>query len=216
MSGTEPVAAIERLGVVPVVVLDRAEDAEALGEGLLAGGLPCAEITFRTPAAAGAIQRLHESFPEILIGAGTILTIDQAEAAVEAGAEFLVAPGLDATIVEWCATNLVPVLPGVMTPTDITTALRLGVTTLKFFPAAAAGGPRALAGYAATFPAARFMPTGGIGVSDLSDYLKIGSVIACGGTWLAPRQAILDRDPAVIARLAAEAVAAVAAARSAT
>jgi len=173
-----------RLGVVPVVKIERPEDAVALGRALLAGGLPCAEITFRTAAAEEAIQRISSSLPEIIVGAGTVLSVDQASRAVSAGARFIVSPGFNPKVVDWCLQNEVPVTPGVATPTEIDMALDKGLEILKFFPAEALGGIAMLKAIAAPYGGVKFIPTGGINQENLADYLAHPSVHCCGGSWL--------------------------------
>jgi len=177
-----------------------------LGAALLAGGLPCAEITFRTEAAAAAIAALISAFPEMLVGAGTVMTIEHAEAAIAAGSRFIVTPGFDAEIVDWCSAHDVPVAPGVMTPTEINMAVRKGLRFLKFFPAEPAGGVRALTAIGAAYPDIEFMPTGGIDSDNLAAYLRLPMVSACGGSWVAPRALIANGDFDEIERLAAAAV----------
>lgn len=201
-------------GVVPVVTIDWAERAEPLGEALLAGGLGCAEITLRTPAAAGAIGTLTRTFPEMAVGAGTVFSVEQAEVAVAAGAQFVVSPILDDAVVDWCRTHHVPVAPGVMTPNEVASAAAHGLGVVKFFPAASAGGPAALKAMAPVFPELRFMPTGGIGIENLADYLRLPMVAACGGSWPAPRRLIEAGDFDAIRQLAAATVAAVRAGRA--
>ncbi|MEX1279708.1 MAG: bifunctional 4-hydroxy-2-oxoglutarate aldolase/2-dehydro-3-deoxy-phosphogluconate aldolase [Acidimicrobiia bacterium] len=203
----------ERLGshgVLPVVELDRAADAVPLGEALAAGGLPCLEITFRTDAAVAAVERLRRALPELLVAAGTVRTVDEARRAADAGAHVVVSPGLDRSVVAWCLDRGLPVLPGVQTPTEVMAATALGLDVLKFFPARIAGGPDAVAALAGPFPTVRFVPTGGIGSADLGAYLRLPTVIACGGTWLADRAAIADGDFGRVTRLAADAAATVA------
>jgi 2-dehydro-3-deoxyphosphogluconate aldolase/(4S)-4-hydroxy-2-oxoglutarate aldolase len=174
------------LGVIPVVSIPRAEDADALGRALLDGGLPCAEITFRTQAAQSALQELASAYPGVLLGAGTVLSVAQAEMAVRAGARFIVSPGFDGKVVGWCLDHGVAVTPGVATPTEIQMALERGLRVLKFFPAGTLGGPSALKAIAAPFVGVKFIPTGGVDIGNLADYLRIPSVHACGGSWLAP------------------------------
>ena len=173
-----------RLGVVPVVKIERPEDAVELGRALLAGGLPCAEITFRTAAAEEAIQRISSSLPEIIVGAGTVLSVDQASRAISAGARFIVSPGFNPKVVDWCLQNEVPVTPGVATPTEIEMALDKGLNILKFFPAHALGGIAMLKAIAAPYGGVKFIPTGGINQDNLADYLAQPMVHCCGGSWL--------------------------------
>jgi len=181
---TDVLEELGRLGVVPVVKIERAEDAVELGRALLAGGLPCAEITFRTAAAEEAILRISSNLPEIIVGAGTVLSVDQADRAVSAGARFIVSPGFNPKVVDWCLEHEVPVIPGVATPTEIEMALEKGLEILKFFPAEALGGIAMLKAIAAPYGGVRFMPTGGINQDNLADYLAQPSVHCCGGSWL--------------------------------
>ena len=175
---------IRALGVIPVVVMENACDAPELGSALIAGGLPCAEITFRTAAAGEAIRRLTAACPEVLVGAGTVLTTAQAEEAVSSGARFIVTPGFDEAVVDWCLAHNVLVIPGVMTPTEINRAFQKGCRVLKFFPAEAAGGVKTLKAISGPYSGVTFIPTGGIGPHNLQDYLSLPSVLACGGSWL--------------------------------
>lgn len=198
---------IRDLGVVPVVVIDDPEHAEPLGDALMAGGLPCAEITFRTEAAAPAIGRLASALPELLVGAGTVLTVQQAEAALDAGSRFVVSPGFDDDVVEWCLRRRVPVVPGVQTATEMTRAVRAGLSLVKFFPSELAGGVDAIRSLSGVFPGMEFMATGGIDATNLASYLRLPSVAACGGSWLAPARLIADGDFGAIGERAAEAVA---------
>jgi 2-dehydro-3-deoxyphosphogluconate aldolase/(4S)-4-hydroxy-2-oxoglutarate aldolase len=181
---TELLEKLGRLGVVPVVKIERAEDAVELGRALLAGGLPCAEITFRTAAAEEAIRRISSSLPEIIVGAGTVLSAEQASRAVSAGARFIVSPGFNPKVADWCLKHEVPIIPGVATPTEIEMALDKGVEILKFFPAERMGGIAMLKALAAPYGGIRFMPTGGINQDNLADYLAQPSVHCCGGSWL--------------------------------
>jgi 2-dehydro-3-deoxyphosphogluconate aldolase/(4S)-4-hydroxy-2-oxoglutarate aldolase len=205
-----------RIGVVPVVEIPDAAKAGALGRALAAGGLPCAEITFRTSVAAAAIRAIRDECPEVLVGAGTVLTIDQADQAMAAGARFLVAPGLNPAVVRHALDRGLPMLPGVCTPTEIEAALGLGIATLKFFPAEVAGGVPYLRAVCAPYRSVRFVPTGGIGPANLASYLALPQVLACGGSWIAPRDLLDAGDFEAIARLAAEAVALVHTARPTT
>ena len=193
------------IGLVPVVTIDDADRALGRGAALLAGGLPCAEITFRTEAAPAAVAALTEAFPELLVGAGTVMSIEQAQVAVAAGSRFIVAPGFDADVVDWCLAHEVPVAPGVMTPTEINMAVRTGLQLLKFFPAEPAGGVAALAAIGAAYPDIGFMPTGGISSDNLAAYLRLPNVAACGASWVAPRTSIATGDFGEIERLAAAA-----------
>jgi 2-dehydro-3-deoxyphosphogluconate aldolase/(4S)-4-hydroxy-2-oxoglutarate aldolase len=180
----ETLDALGDLGLVPVVAIERAEDAVELGRALLAGGLPCAEITFRTAAAEEAIRNIASSLPDITLGAGTVLTVDQADRAVSAGAQFIVSPGFNQKVVDWCVQNEIPVTPGAATPTEIDMALDKGLDILKFFPAEALGGIRTLKAIAAPYVGVKFIPTGGVNLDNLADYLAHPSVHCCGGSWL--------------------------------
>jgi 2-dehydro-3-deoxyphosphogluconate aldolase/(4S)-4-hydroxy-2-oxoglutarate aldolase len=178
---------LERLGelrVVPVVSIEHAEDALPLAETLIEGGLPCAEVTFRTSSAAKAIEKLADR-GDILIGAGTVLTIDQVKAARDAGARFMVSPGLNPKVTGYCVKNGIVIAPGVCTPSDIEAAMGFGLDVLKFFPAESFGGLKTLRAISAPYGEVRFIPTGGINVQNLSEYLLFPKVLACGGTWIA-------------------------------
>ena len=198
---------IQALGVVPVVAIENATDAPQLGRALVAGGLPCAEITFRTAAAPEAIRLMATECPDVLVGAGTVLTVAQAETAVAYGAKFIVTPGFDDAVVDWCIANQVPVTPGVMTPTEINLALNKGLNVLKFFPAEAAGGVKTLKAVGGPYGDVKFIPTGGISPNNLRDYLSLPSVLACGGSWLVKKPLISGGEFETITRLAQEAVA---------
>ncbi len=175
---------LQEIGIVPVVKLDDKEQALPLGDALCAGGLPCAEITFRTAAAADSIRLLRQNRPDMIVGAGTILTKEQLDEAVEAGAQFLVAPGLNPSIVQAAQEKHIPIYPGCATPTEVEAAMALGLTTVKFFPAEAAGGTAMLSSLGAPYQKMRFMPTGGIDKSNLTKYLSLSNVIACGGSFM--------------------------------
>ena len=179
------------LGIVPVVAIERAEDAVELGRALLAGGLPCAEITFRTAAAEEAIRSISSSLPDVLVGAGTVLSVDQAKRAVSAGAQFIVSPGFNEKVVDWCLENEVAVTPGVLTPTEIEMGLDRGLNILKFFPAEAMGGIATLKAISGPYGDVRFMPTGGINQNNLADYLAQPNVHCCGGSWFVKANLIL-------------------------
>ncbi len=199
-------------GVVPVVVLDDAESAPALGDALLAGGLPCVEITFRTDAAADAVARLAGD-PRLTVGAGTILAPAQVDRAVAAGARFIVSPGFDAGVVHRCRELEVALIPGIATATEAMAALHEGVETVKLFPAQALGGLAMVRALAAPFPRLRFVPTGGIGPAELPDYIRHPAVVAVGGSWIAPRALVNEQRFDEISQLAADAVRIVAGAR---
>jgi len=193
--------------VVPVITIDDAHRAADLGAALIEGGLPVAEVTFRTPAAAEAIRILRESHPSMLVGAGTVLDLPTLDLAVAAGARFVVAPGFNPAVVQRCLDLDIPIVPGVSNPTDIEAALAFGLRLLKFFPAEAAGGITYLAAVSAPYQGVSFMPTGGIDRATLPDYLSRPFVAACGGTWIATRSAIDERRFDEIADNAREAAA---------
>jgi len=203
-----------KLGVIPVVKIDRPAWAQPMAEALLAGGLPCAEITFRTAAAEDSLRQIASAFPEVLLGAGTVLTLDQAQCAVQAGARFVVSPGFDARVVEWCLAEGIAVMPGIATPTEILMAVERGLSILKFFPAEALGGIPLLEAIAAPFPELRFVPTGGISPSNLADYLRLPMVHAVGGSWLVSAKLLKGEQFGEITRLARQAADIVAAARA--
>jgi 2-dehydro-3-deoxyphosphogluconate aldolase/(4S)-4-hydroxy-2-oxoglutarate aldolase len=211
---TDVFAALGQVGLVPVIKIDRAEDATPLARALAAGGLPAAEITFRTPAAAAAIRRIAGAVPDLILGAGTVLTVEQAAQAVEAGAQYLVSPGFDSQIVDWCLAHGIPILPGVATPTEVIMALNKGLPLLKLFPAEELGGIRLLKALAGPFTEVRFIPTGGITAANLVDYLRLPNVVAVGGSWMAPGKLIAAGQFGEITRLAAEACGIVRAARA--
>lgn len=202
-----PMDRLGEYGVVPVVKIENADHAGRLADALTAGGLPCAEITFRTSAAEQSIRSIARSRSDLLLGAGTVLTVEQAKRAVGAGATFLVSPGFDPKVVDWCAVNAISILPGVATATEILMALDMGVTILKFFPAEALGGVRLLEALGAVFSGVRFVPTGGVTASNLAGYLQLPSVHAVGGTWIATAKAISAGAFDDITRLTSEAVA---------
>jgi 2-dehydro-3-deoxyphosphogluconate aldolase/(4S)-4-hydroxy-2-oxoglutarate aldolase len=191
---TDPFLTIAAIGIVPVIAIESAEDAVALADALLEGGLPVAEITFRTPAAAPVLTKLSADRPQLLAGAGTVLNLASLEAARGSGARFGLAPGFDARIVEAAAKAKLPFAPGVMTPSDVSAAVALGVRIMKFFPAGTAGGPKALEAIAAPFAhlGLSFIPTGGVSLDNLGVWLKVKSVIAVGGTWIARAQDIRE------------------------
>ena len=197
---------IEGYGIVPVVRIEKATDALPLGKALLAGGLPLAEITFRTAAAEEVIRTLTEGMPELIVGAGTVLTTEQAGKAIRAGARFIVSPGFNPRVVSFCREQGVPVIPGVNSPTQIEAAMECGLRVLKFFPAEESGGAAFLRAVAAPYEGIQFIPTGGINAANLISYLSLKNVIACGGSWMVKTELISAGKFAEIARLTREAV----------
>lgn len=197
---------ISKIGIIPVVQIDKAEAASELADALIAGGLPCAEITFRTEAAEASIRTMAESKPDLLVGAGTVLSIEQVKRAVDAGAKFIVSPGLNPKVVSYCLLNNIPVLPGVSNAGDIEIALDLGLTEVKFFPAEACGGVKYLKALSAPYKKIRFMPTGGIHAGNVNDYLSLDPVFACGGSWMVNTDLINAGDFHAIEMLTKDAV----------
>ena len=193
------------LRVVPVVTVDRAEDAPRLGSALKAGGLACAEVTFRTAAAEEALRRLAHD-PEMLVGAGTVLRPEQVDRARAAGARFVVSPGFSARVVQRCLELSLPVFPGVATPTEVQMALDAGIEVMKFFPAEASGGANTLRALGEPFPMVRFIPTGGVNPRNLASYLALPSVLAVGGSWMVARDLLTSGDFEAITRLSRDAV----------
>ncbi len=181
---------IGKIGIVPVVALDDAKDALPLGEALMEGGLPCAEITFRTDAAEESIKKMAAELPDMTVGAGTVLSIEQVDRAVEAGAKFIVSPGTNPEVVRYCVKNDIPITPGVVTPSEIELALSCGVDILKFFPAEPSGGLAMIKALAAPYVDVMFMPTGGISPENVRDYLKYERIFACGGSWMVKKELI--------------------------
>ena len=198
---------ITELGLIPVVVLDDAKDAKPLAEALCEGGLPCAEVTFRTDAAQDGIRIISEEYPDMLVGAGTVLTIDQVERAVWAGAKFIVSPGFDPEIVDYCLKKEIPVFPGCITPSEIAQAVKRGLRTVKFFPAAQSGGVGMINALAAPYVGLKFMPTGGVNPKNLIEYLSCKSVIACGGSWMVKGELVRAGEFDKIKEMTKEAVA---------
>lgn len=174
---------IEKTGVIPVVVINDVEDAEPLAQALCEGELPCAEITFRT-AAEESIRKMTDTYPDMLIGAGTVLTTEQVGRAVAAGAKFIVSPGFDPEVVDYCILKQIPVFPGCITPSEVAQAVKRGLKVVKFFPAAQFGGVSMIQALAAPYVGLKFMPTGGVSAKNLADYLQCKSIIACGGSWM--------------------------------
>lgn len=197
---------LEKKRIVPVVMLRNIADAKPLAQALCDGGLPCAEITFRTETAADCIKIISEEFPKMLVGAGTVLTTTQADQAIKAGAKFIVSPGLNPAVIKHCIKKKYPVIPGVNNPSDIEAALSLGLTLLKFFPAEASGGLEMIKALSAPYPQVRFMPTGGITPENLHTYLAYEKVVACGGTWMVKDDFIKLQNFEEIKRLTEDAV----------
>ena len=195
----------EDFGVVPVVVLDDVKDALPLAKALTEGGLPCAEVTFRTEAAEESIKVMAEAYPDMVVGAGTVLTIEQADAAVKAGAKFIVSPGFDPEIVDYCLEKEIPIFPGCVTPSEVAQAVKRGLKVVKFFPAEPAGGVAMIKAMAAPYHQLRFMPTGGIGTQNLKDYLGFDKIICCGGSWMVKADLIKNGEFEKICKLTKEA-----------
>jgi len=195
----------EKIGIIPVVVLENAEDAHPLGEALMKGGLPAAEVTFRTAAAEESIRILAKDFPDMLVGAGTVLTCEQADKAIAAGAKFIVAPGFNPTVVKYCLEKGYPVTPGVQTPGEMEQAMELGLDFVKFFPAEPAGGLPMIKAVAAPYTNLKFMPTGGINKENVKDYLAYNKIVACGGTWMVKGDLIASGDFSAVEQLTREA-----------
>ena len=193
-------------GIVPVIKVEDANDAVPLCKALADGGLPVAEITFRSDAAEEAIRRVHEALPEVILGAGTVLTTQQVDRAVAAGATYIVSPGINPEVVRHCQQVGVPIVPGCANPSDIEVALSLGLKTVKFFPAEALGGLNLIKAMSAPYGNVTFLPTGGIGEGNLLDYLSFSKVVACGGSWMADPKAIAAKDWGKIETLTRSAV----------
>jgi len=196
----------QKLGIIPVVVIDDAKDAVPLAKALCEGGLPVAEVTFRTDAAEEAIRLMSEACPEMLVGAGTVLTTEQVDRAVAAGSKFIVSPGLNPKVVKYCQEKNVPITPGTARPTDIEMALELGLDVVKFFPAEQNGGLAMIKAMAAPYTKVKFMPTGGINAKNLKSYLDFDKIIACGGSWMVPKDLVAAGDFEAIKNLTREAV----------
>ena len=175
---------ISTLGVVPVVVLEDAKDAAPLAKALVEGGLPCAEVTFRTDAAEESIKIMTSEYPDMFVGAGTVLTIEQVDRAVAAGAKFIVSPGFDPEIVDYCLSKEIPVFPGCITPSEVAQAVKRGLKVVKFFPAEQFGGVATIKAMAAPYVGLKFMPTGGVSAKNLESYLSCDKILACGGSWM--------------------------------
>ena len=198
---------IGHTGIVPVVVLNKVADAVPLANALIKGGLPCAEVTFRTAAAEESIREIAKKFPEMFVGAGTVLTTEQVDRAIGAGAKFIVSPGFNPKVVEYCIKNNYPICPGIMTPTELEMALGFGLDVVKFFPAENAGGLKMIKAMAAPYTMMKFMPTGGINATNVRDYLACDKILACGGSWMVKGDLISDGKFDEIQKLTAEAAA---------
>lgn len=175
---------ISAFGIIPVVVLEDAKDAAPLAKALVEGGLPCAEVTFRTDTAEESIKIMTSEYPDMFVGAGTVLTIEQVDRAVAAGAKFIVSPGFDPEIVDYCLSKEISVFPGCITPSEVVQAVKRGLKAVKFFPAEQFGGVAAIKAIAAPYVGVRFMPTGGINAKNLESYLSCDKIVACGGSWM--------------------------------
>lgn len=197
---------ISNIGIVPVVVLDDAKDAEPLAKALCEGGLPCAEVTFRTDAAEESIRRMTAAFPNMLVGAGTVLTTEQVDRAVGAGAKFIVSPGFNPEVVKYCVDKNIPMVPGTNNPSNIEAALSFGLDVVKFFPAEQSGGVAMIKAMAAPYVNVKFMPTGGVNVGNICDYLAFDKIIACGGSWMVKKDLVAAGKFDEIKRLTEEAV----------
>lgn len=197
----------QEMAVVPVVVLNDAKDALPLAEALVEGGLPCAEVTFRTDAAEESIRLMAEKYPDMLVGAGTVLTIDQVNRAVGAGAKFIVSPGFDPEIVDYCIEKEIPVFPGCITPSEVAQAVKRGLKVVKFFPAEQFGGVATIKALAAPYTMVKFMPTGGVSTKNLKDYLGCDKILCCGGSWMVKGDMIKAGEFDKIREMTKEAVA---------
>ena len=191
---SESMQKIFDLKLVPLVVLDDAADAVPMAKALVEGGIPVAEVTFRTDAAADVIRAMAEQVPEILVGAGTVHTVAQAQAAVEAGAKFIVTPGFQPDVVRWCVEHQVDIVPGTAVPSDIEQAISFGLSVCKFFPAEAYGGVKTLKALKGPYADIRFMPTGGVSLDNMNDYLALSNVAAVGGSFMTPSAAVKAKD----------------------
>ncbi|MBY7817619.1 bifunctional 4-hydroxy-2-oxoglutarate aldolase/2-dehydro-3-deoxy-phosphogluconate aldolase [Vibrio fluvialis] len=194
---------LQQIKIVPVIAINDAAHAVPLAKVLVENGLPCAEVTFRTDAAQASIRLMRDAYPELLIGAGTVLTTQQVDQAISAGADFIVSPGLNPTTVKYCQQRGIAIVPGVNNPSLVEQAIELGLKTLKFFPAEPSGGVAMLKALSAVYPV-QFMPTGGVNPRNVADYLAIPSVVACGGTWMVPSDLMDSGNWDEIARLVRE------------
>ena len=196
---------IGQMGIVPVVVLNDVKNAVPLAQSLINGGLPCDEVTFRTEAAQQSIAEISKNFPQMFVGAGTVLTTEQVDRAVDAGAKFIVSPGFNPKVVEYCIKKGYPVTPGIMTPTELEMALEFGLDVVKFFPAENAGGLKMIKAMAAPYTKMKFMPTGGINPQNVREYVQCDKILACGGSWMVKGDLINSGNFAEIEKLTKEA-----------
>ena len=194
------------IGIVPVIKIDDAKDAAPLAKALMDGGLPCAEVTFRTAAAKEAISIIAKEYPDMIVGAGTVLTKAQVDDAIEAGAKFIVSPGFNPEIVKYCQEKGCPIVPGINNPTGIEAALELGLKVVKFFPAEQSGGLEMIKAMSAPYGGVKFMPTGGVNPKNVNDYLAFNKIVCCGGSWMVKPDMIAAGDFDGIAKLVREAV----------
>lgn len=192
-------------GIVPVVVLEDAKDAIPTANAMMAGGIDVMEITFRTAAAPESIRAVAENCPDMLVGAGTVLNLEQCKLAVQMGAKFIVSPGFDPNVVAWCVENQIPVVPGCVTPTEITAAVNMGLQVVKFFPANVYGGLKAMKNLSAPFVGIKFIPTGGVNADNLREYMDAPFVHAVGGSWICPKKDVAEGNFAHITELCAQA-----------
>lgn len=197
---------LEKFRIIPVVAIERADLSVRLADALLVAGLPCAEITFRTNSAAGAMKSVSQERKEMLLGAGTVLRVDQVKEACDSGASFIVTPGFNSKVVDYCVKNSIPVIPGISTPTEIEMALDFDLNVVKFFPAESFGGVRTLKAISAPYSMMRFVPTGGISIQNCMDYLSFSKVLAVGGSWMATGKLIDEENFEEITRLTKEAM----------
>ena len=206
MSTQEVISLLHKIGIIPVVKLDRVDDALPLAKALIDGNLPCAEVTFRTDAAAESMRLMSEAYPEMLVGAGTVLTKEHVDLAIASGAKFIVSPGLNPEIVKYCFAKKIPIVPGVANASDIEAALSLGLEVVKFFPAEINGGLNAINALSGPFPNLKFIPTGGVSTGNMNNYLQSSKIVAAGGTWMVKEDLINDAKFDEVAAISQDAV----------
>jgi len=192
---------LHTIGIIPVIKINDAKNAVGLAKALLAGGLPAAEITFRTDAAEDAIRQISHNVPKICICAGTILTVENAKRAVKAGAKAIISPGTNPEIIKWCLEHHITVIPGCATPTEVEACMRMGLKVVKLFPAEAIGGVKMLKALSGPYSGLKFMPTGGINEKNVADYLALSNVLCCGGSWMVPESALDNQEYTKIEKL---------------